>query len=445
MNNPESHFYHALRVDNDICVGCTHCIRSCPTEAIRIRNGKAVISDNKCVDCGECFKACPISAIYIKQDDFDLLDDYKYRIALVPATFIGQFPNNVRTSQIYSCLKKIGFTHTYEVEHGVSFLIELYKRYMSEHEEVNTFISPYCPAIVRLIQVRFPSLVRNIIHLNAPLDIASFVIRQRLVEAGIPSEDIGIFYVTPCAAKIAAVKSPVEGKKSFITGVINMDFLYNKVQLMLSASNNSIVEPINHSLSGNDILWGLTSGETRNFKNACFAVDGINNAIDFLEKVEDDEIDVNGFVEIRACDQSCVGGVLCPNNRFVAKQKLKARAEYIDAKYQNDNEHKVAFNNTDFAEKLAQMVKIDEIKPRSILKLNDNLQIALRMVENMKRIESMLPGIDCSACGAPTCSALAEDVIRNEGKIENCIFAHKKLDEFYKVMYDIWGAELKTL
>lgn len=318
---------------------------------------------------------------------------------------------------------------------------------MAEHDDIQTFISPYCPAIVRLIQVRFPSLVKNIIHLNAPLDIASYVIRQRLVEAGIPSEDIGIFYVTPCAAKIAAVKSPVEGKKSFITGVINMDFLYNKVKMLLSSSQ-SIVEPINHSLSGNDILWGLTTGETRNFKNACFAVDGINNAIDFLEKVEDEEIDVNGFVEIRACDQSCVGGVLCPNNRFVAKQKLKNRAEHIDSKQHNsdsDFNEKVAFNNADFADKLSQMMHIDEIKPRSILKLNDNLQIALRMVENMKRIESLLPGIDCSACGAPTCNALAEDVIRNESKIENCIFAHKKMEEFYKVMYDIWGAELKTL
>ena len=445
MSENGSYFYHALRVDRNVCTGCTHCLRSCPTEAIRIRKGKAVIYNNKCIDCGECFKACPIHAIYIKQDDFELLDDYKYRIALVPATFIGQFPNNVKTSQIYACLKKIGFTHTYEVEHAVSFLIELYKQYMAEHDEIDTFISPYCPAIVRLIQVRFPSLVHNIIHLSAPLDIASIVIRQRLVEAGIPSEDIGIFYVSPCAAKIAAVKSPAEGKKSFITGVINMDFLYNKVKLMLSNSK-SIVEPINHSLTGNDVLWGLTTGESRNFNNSCFAVDGIRNAIEFLEKVEDEDISANGLVEMRACDQSCVGGVLCPTNRFVAKQKLKARAEIIDSKPKNeDSDQKVAFNNKEFAEKIAEMVKVDEIKPRSILKLNDNLQIAFRMVENMKRIEGMLPGIDCSACGAPTCNALAEDVIRNESKIENCIFAHKKMEEFYKVMFDIWGEDLKTL
>jgi dissimilatory sulfite reductase (desulfoviridin) alpha/beta subunit len=119
MNTESTYFYHALKIDKDICTGCTHCMKSCPTEAIRIRDGKAVIYENKCIDCGECFRVCPVKAIYIKQDDFAELGNFKYRIALVPAVFIGQFADGVRTSQIYSCLKKLGFTHIYEVEHGV--------------------------------------------------------------------------------------------------------------------------------------------------------------------------------------------------------------------------------------------------------------------------------------------------------------------------------------
>ena len=64
---------------------------------------------------------------------------------------------------------------------------------------------------------------------------------------------------------------------------------------------------------------------------------------------------------MRACDQSCVGGVLCPTNRFVAKQKLKDRAEKIDSKQKaEENEMKVAFNNKEFAEKIAKMAKVDQ-------------------------------------------------------------------------------------
>jgi Fe-S-cluster-containing hydrogenase component 2 len=54
--------YHALKVDKDICYGCTHCMNVCPTEAIRINDGKALILKKRCVDCGECLKVCPVNA-----------------------------------------------------------------------------------------------------------------------------------------------------------------------------------------------------------------------------------------------------------------------------------------------------------------------------------------------------------------------------------------------
>lgn len=78
----ETKFYHALKIDNDRCVGCTHCMTKCPTGAIRIREGKASIRKGWCVDCGECLKACPAEAIYVEQDDFQKIFDYKARVVL---------------------------------------------------------------------------------------------------------------------------------------------------------------------------------------------------------------------------------------------------------------------------------------------------------------------------------------------------------------------------
>lgn len=439
MDGSKPYFYHALKVDEDICIGCAHCIKSCPTEAIRVKDGKARIYENKCIDCGECFRSCPVKAIYIKQDDFELLLNYKYRIALVPAIFIGQFNEEIRTSQIYSCLKRLGFTHIYEVEHGVGFLIDMVKNYIKNNPENKPFISSFCPAVIRLIQVRFPSLVKNIIHLKAPLDISSLIISQRLIDAGINSDEIGIFYITPCAAKIAAVKSPVEKNASPINGVINMDFLYNKVRLMLSNSDNP-AEPINHSLTGRDVLWSLTGGEAANFEGRCFAIDGMRNVIDFLEKIENEEIETDGLIEMRACDQSCTGGVLNPNNRFVAMERLKNRAVYLDANPKNGPGTNFSLSK-DFYDRISSMMEIEELKPRSILKLDDNLQKALKMVENIKKIESKLPSVDCGACGAPTCSALAEDIIRQQGNIESCVFMRKNIQEFYDIIDKIWGED----
>lgn len=40
----------------------------------------------------------------------------------------------------------------------------------------------------------------------------------------------------------------------------------------------------------------------------------------------------------------------------------------------------------------------------------------------MKKIESSLPGLDCGTCGAPSCSDLAEDIVRGKASIEDCVF-----------------------
>ena len=40
----EKKFVNAVRLDYDKCMGCTNCIKRCPTGAIRVRNGKARIT-----------------------------------------------------------------------------------------------------------------------------------------------------------------------------------------------------------------------------------------------------------------------------------------------------------------------------------------------------------------------------------------------------------------
>ena len=44
--------YHSVRLDKDLCKGCTNCLTHCPTAAIRVRGGRAHILDNLCIDCG---------------------------------------------------------------------------------------------------------------------------------------------------------------------------------------------------------------------------------------------------------------------------------------------------------------------------------------------------------------------------------------------------------
>ena len=43
-------------------------------------------------------------------------------------------------------------------------------------------------------------------------------------------------------------------------------------------------------------------------------------------------------------------------------------------------------------------------------------------MEEMEEIYERLPDLDCGSCGAPTCHALAEDIVQGEASEMDCIF-----------------------
>jgi len=88
-------FFHAVELDRDKCVGCTKCVRVCPTEAIRVREGKAVIDSTRCIDCSQCVKVCPVNALYIKSDPLSDIYKFKYRLAVISTSYESQFSEEI--------------------------------------------------------------------------------------------------------------------------------------------------------------------------------------------------------------------------------------------------------------------------------------------------------------------------------------------------------------
>ena len=165
-------FYHALKIVDAVCTGCTHCMHICPTSAIRIRNGKASLNEAACTDCGMCLKTCPQHAIIVEQDDFSQIFKFSYRIILLPTVLIGQFPEDISEEQIFSELHNMGFNYVMEVDKATGILAEETRKYMEKNAHLKPFISNSCPAVIRLIQVRFPSLIDHIIRLKQVMDTA---------------------------------------------------------------------------------------------------------------------------------------------------------------------------------------------------------------------------------------------------------------------------------
>jgi iron only hydrogenase large subunit-like protein len=420
----------------------------CPTGALRVREGKAILLAERCVDCGECYRACPVNAISVEQDDFNKIFDYQYSVLLVPELLFGQFADDVDKNIIIQALKEIGFSEVVEVEHAAEILKDQTKDYIRNSEQEKPLISAFCPAVVRLIQVRFPSLVHHIILQKPPLDITALYYRKKLKDQGFSSENIGIFYVTQCAAKIASVKSPVGDTNSYIDGVINMDFIYNKIYSTLKTRKDRIIdkaENTKESLSPEGVRWSLTHGESDNGEGRCLAIDGIHNVIDFLEKVEDGEMDGVDFLELRACDESCAGGILNPANRFLTVERLRNKAKVQESAVQNEQKPRSGIG--EYKSYLVENIELKPVSPRSIMKLDEDMTRALKKMRQVKDLVNTLPGVDCGVCGAPSCASLAEDIVNHQASLKDCIFIQRKYernslqhsDESYDIMKKIWG------
>ncbi|MDD3536850.1 MAG: 4Fe-4S binding protein, partial [Eubacteriales bacterium] len=118
---------HSVTLDKDKCKGCTTCIKHCPTEAIRVRRGIAHITEERCIDCGNCIRVCPHKAKKAVCDDFELLKDFEYNIALPAPSLYGQFRNLTDVNQVLTAFLHIGFDHVEEVSRGAELVSSLTK------------------------------------------------------------------------------------------------------------------------------------------------------------------------------------------------------------------------------------------------------------------------------------------------------------------------------
>ena len=322
-------YFHSVKLLDSECKGCTHCIRTCPTEAIRVRNGKATIITDRCIDCGECIRTCPNNAKIAVTDPLDEIDKFKYKIAIPAPSFVSQFSRRYSIEKVLAGFLFLGFDRVLEVGFGADLITSAISEYLNSAGAAlpRPVISSACPAVIRLIQVRYPGLVGNIIPIQPPMEItARYVKEAAMRELGLPMSDIGVFFITPCPAKATAVKQPVGTSVSYVNGVIAIRDMVDHIKM-----NFDRIQPGNTAIQSASSLglgWGRRGGEIDGLEIPNrLAVDGIHQVSRVLEKIENGGFQNINFLEAQACVCGCVGGVLTAENPFIAKLKLDIVSE----------------------------------------------------------------------------------------------------------------------
>ena len=232
-------YKHSVELDVMKCTGCTTCLRHCPTEAIRIRNGHAVINEDRCIDCGECIRVCPNNAKKAMCSKFEHYQGYKWKIALPAPSLYGQFDNLDDIDYVLNGLLKIGFDEVYEVAKAAE-LVSAYTRIYLQTEGVKKpAISSACPVIIRLISLRFPSLEEHLIHMLPPMEIAAKLAKNKAAEEHpeLSPDEIGVCFITPCPAKVSYVKNGFGGYQSLVDSVVSISDIYFQLIAEMSADD----------------------------------------------------------------------------------------------------------------------------------------------------------------------------------------------------------------
>ncbi len=408
----EKLYWHSVTLERDTCRGCTNCLKQCPTQAIRIQNGKAKILKERCIDCGECIRVCPYHAKKAVTDSLDMIKDYPYTIALVAPAFYGQFSRTEDCNLMLTALLQLGFDDTYEVARGAQEISAMTRKLLESEELMKPAISSACPAISRLIAVKFPNLINHIIPLRSPMELSAQAAREKaVVETGLKPEEIGVFFISPCAAKATAVRSGITTEKSHVSGVISMKEVY--LRLAQNIGTMTQVKPLSRAGSLGT-LWATSGGEAEgSCAERCISVDEIHNVIQVLEDMEDEKLADIDYIEALACPGGCVGGPLTAENSFVARYRIEHICKMLPRE-RGEIDQKIP-RNWDKAPMY-----------RPVMKLNEDLGTAMQMAVEIEEIVERLPGLDCGSCGSPSCRALAEDIVRGYAKETDCIFVTRE-------------------
>ena len=411
---------HSVLLKEEKCEGCTNCVKGCPTKAIRVHQGKAWIKEDLCIDCAECIRACEYHAKYTKTDQLDqIMESSEYPVLLIPPSFYSQFSAGIPAQKIKKSIINLGFEAVFDVADAAAALSRKTLDFLNNNS--GNYISTSCPVIVRLIKLQYPDLIEMLIPLKSPVELIAERVERKLKEEKNINPDI--FFLTPCPAKLTTVKRAIGQNKSFLTGAIGVENIYQKIYESLADIE---LEEKEDQLISLATIWGSEGGEEgilRSWQELnTLSVSGIKKAKKLLNEIERNNIpEAIRYFEITSCVDGCIGGVLNVINPFQAQFNLEERIKKIR---QMTQEHNLVLKKED--DEFYNFALSQKITADNISKLDSNFKKAMQKLEQLQKEIDILPGLDCAACGAPDCKTFAEDVINERASRTDCIFMLRK-------------------
>ncbi len=419
---------HSVQLKEEKCEGCTNCVKNCPTRAIRVHQGQASIIDDLCIDCAECIRTCEYDAKYTRAHQLEYIKDYDYPVLLIPPSFYGQFSHFYDPDILYQSIYDLGFNEIYNVSRSAEALSAKTAKFLKQAD--NYYISSSCPVTVRLIQKIYPELIEHLLPFKSPVESTAQQARKELIRNNdISGDEIGLFFLTPCPAKLTSLELALGQKASYLDGVLAVNDIYEKILPVIKQQKNndkqkthtkqkdkSAAQIKQNEVFDQGIKWGQSGGEEKLLgsfqEHRVLSVSGIKEIQKVLSELVHSNISGIKYFELVSCPQGCVGGVLNVCNSFQAKFNIRTAAKENNQKIITPDQKGEEY---DFS--LDRPFRSDQRG-----KLDPDMDRALDKLSRLEEEKDLLPGLDCASCGAPDCETLAEDIVQGKAQRTDCIF-----------------------
>ncbi len=355
---------NSLHIEPGKCRECFRCLRACPARALRLRGGRPAVLESICMDCATCISSCPHGALTMTGTSASL-ESLQGALLVAPPPLLVQFGPNIGPQDVIRILTaQLGFAGVVVTEAWENALHLAVLDYARHEAKALPVISPICPAVVNIIEMRFPSLIPHLAPFAPPVVAA----HERLC-----GRRAAFVALCPCQrTALEAVKSPAVE--------ILLPSALRTAALPLALAHRQQQAPPPFKVPADYQLQGQLQ------------VTGIAHVMKILELTENGMMDDVAVLELYLCEKGCFGSPLLSESPFVAAhrwheqgvpcglhaQALRRRAPYA---------------------------------PRQGMQLDEDMTKAMTKLAKIDELVKTLPGKDCGLCGCPTCAAYAEDVV----------------------------------
>lgn len=376
------------------CVKCMACLKTCPLEAITIKDERVKISADKCINCGECITACNHFGLTAKGSTLVDLENYKKSVALVPSSIYCDCATEKDARKLNAALSKLGFDELISLSPYEGCVYEKINDLLKEKPD-EFFISSFCPVVNELIQKQYPMLLNQMVDFDYPFNLAARDVREKY------GKDAGIFLLCECPSKLAFGKYPYGNSESEIDHCISIVELFPLINSLMSEDE----EDVKLTKAG---IKSVATGLGQRFDAQILSVNGMKKVRKALELSEFGLLKEVRYLSLSACFNGCIGGPFLWGNPFNGRINM-----HDLLKTANEESKKYT---------------LEECKRKDLneQKETKNMFEQLQRFSAINEVFDHLPGFDCGACGYPSCRSMAEAIVDKEMTYMDCQILRKK-------------------